>query len=392
MARKRKNKKVKEAKEAKETGKKVDGKKPTYKKVVIKDAKKKKQKGFFINGYVVVLILVLILAVVFFAFNFDNIFKKSVQEIPTCGDGSFYDTCSTIKPYLCEKGLLVKAARFCGCPNGLTKSGDACVNNLDTGAKQVSLSYFLDGEGGQFDLSLYKGLYDSYSNVSRIISYGDGEKVFRVDFEFRKLNEENQKPLLDGLVTKIENTAKSEEDKVRIAVSLVQNIEYGQSDKTISVGTNDTLSYSRYPYEILYEGQGVCQEKSELLAYLLKRMNFGVVLFYNSKENHEYVGIKCPVEQSYWNSGYCFVETSGPSIISDEGIEYAGGIKITTKPDIMFISDGKSLPEGLREYSDADALMKIRDKLEQGKGLSSSDQKKLDELNSYYGLSGVYEA
>ena len=51
----------------------------------------------------------------------------------------------------------------------------------------------------------------------------------------------------------------------------------------------------KYPYEILYENKGVCSDKSRLLACLLKELGFGCVLFVYNSENHEAVGIKCPI-------------------------------------------------------------------------------------------------
>lgn len=369
-----------------------ENQKLTYRKVKLKKATAKKPKGFFINGYFVLLVVILILAVVYFAFNFDSFFRKSVEEVPTCGDGSFYDTCSLRKPYLCEGGILVEAARFCGCPPGFNKDGDICINSFYSVKKEINLPYLLNGEPGEIEFDVYKGLYGYLGNLTRSISYEGEERLFRVDFTFRKINEENQRQMLDALVVGIQNVAKNKDDQARIAVSIVQNIEFGESDKRTLVTENVSVGYARYPYEVLYDGQGVCGEKSELLVSLLRELDFGVVLFYNQKENHESVGIKCPVEESYWNSGYCFVETSGPSIITDEGIEYGGGVKLTSKPEIMFISDGVSLSNSLREYGDAEKFMKIREKVEQGKNLNSGEKKKLDELNSYYGLVEIYNS
>lgn len=367
--------------------------KKKYKKVIVKtEVWKKKSDGFVINGYVAILIVILILVAVFFAFNFDSLFIKDVEVIPTCGDGSFYNTCSINKPYLCEKGVLIESARFCGCFDDFTKDGDSCISSFHGGEKSVSFSYLLNGEAEEVSFSVYKGLYDYLGSASRVINYEEGEQPFRVDFKFKKINERSQRENLIPLVVAIQNAAKNKDDQARIAISLVQNIEFEKSNKKISVSNNTTIDYSRYPYEVLYEGQGVCGEKSETLAFLLKELGFGTVLFYNQNENHESVGIKCPVEESYWNSGYCFVETSAPSIMSDEEITYVGDLKLNSKPEIMFISEGISLSEDLREYEDAEDFMKIREKLEEGKSLSSGEQRKLDELNTYYGLVEVYNA
>ena len=320
------------------TTKKVASRKVVRKIFVQKESKieQKIEKKYSRNTYYFIGILIVILTLVFIGLNYNSIFGKETQKISTCGDGSFYDTCSLVKSYICEKGKLIEAARFCGCPEGFTKDEDSCVSSLMTNSKDVILPYMLNGVDGNINTVLYKGLYDSLGNASRQITYDGEEKPFRVDFKFKKINEENQKQELDKIVVDIENMASSKEDQARIAISFVQNIPFKESSKKIKVG-NLTIDYSRYPYEVLYENAGVCGEKSELLAFLLKELGFGTVLFYNQAENHETVGIACPIEESYWNSGYCFVETSGPSILSDDEISYVGNVKLISKPEIMFI-------------------------------------------------------
>jgi hypothetical protein len=349
-----------------------------------------------VEKYLVIPILsIAIIIVVFLIFSSVKSFlaeNRVEDKIPVCGDGSFYDTCSIRRPYMCERGFLVERARYCGCPAGFSKNEDQCTSSLLSGGKVFTFPYLFNDLRRDISINLYGDLYHYVGNLSRSISYNGDEKPFRVDFKFKKINEENQKQALAPLIVAIQNIEKNKDNRARIAISLVQNIPFEPSNKKVNISENKTLPYSRYPYEVLYENAGICGEKSELLVFLLKELGFGTVLFYNAAENHESVGIACPVEESYWNSGYCFVETSGPSIISDEEITYSGNLKLTSKPEIMFISGGISLSEDLQEYKDAENLDKIRNRVESGKSLSSSERKKLDELNSRYGLVEIYNA
>lgn len=348
-----------------------------------------------LEKYIIIpILIILILLVAFFIFNSVKGFLKEERtkdKLPTCGDGSFYDTCSIRKPYMCERGVLIERSRYCGCVIGFDKKEDRCVSPLTINEREIGLPYLFNGIKREIDLSLYEGLYDYLGNVSRSITYNAEEKPFRVDFKFKKINEENQKQMLAPLIVSIQNMASSKEDQARIAISLVQNIPFSQSSKNLNL-MNKNISYSRYPYEVLYEDAGVCGEKSELLAFLLKELGFGTVLFYNRAENHEAVGIACPAEESYWNSGYCFVETSASSIISDDEITYAGNVKLYSKPEIMFISPGISLSKDLQEYKDAKLFDELRKKVEAGKRLSSSETQKLGELDERYGLVEIYNA
>ncbi len=303
---------------------------------------------------------------------------------PTCGDGSLYGTCSPTKPYYCDSGFLIEKASICSCPINLTLNGDSCLSALQTEPKETTLKYFLNGEENTLDFTVYGGMSGYLSNVSRIISYESGEKPLRADFKLKDINEEEQRELLLPLVVKIQNLAENKEDQARIAISLVQNIEYGFSNKTDNFFGKE-VNYSRYSYEVLYDSQGICGEKSSLLAFLLRELGFETVIFYNQPENHESIGISCPKEKSYKETGYCFIETTGPSIITDDAIEYVGGLTLNSEPEVISISNGTSLPENLPEYKDAETMKRIR----AGKFVLFADSK-LEKLREKYGLVEEY--
>jgi hypothetical protein len=328
---------------------------------------------------------VIIVFVFIFVWNYFSARYFDSKAIPTCGDGSFYDTCDLNKPYYCSEGVLTENASVCGCPAGMNKSGNSCISQYQTGPKEIMLKYTLRGEGGEINFTVYKGLADYISNLSKEINYQPGERPLRSDFKIRDISDENQRQLLLPLLVQIQNLAKSKEDQVRMAVSIVQNIPFGNSDKTLSLQGGAQINYSRYPYEVLYDNEGVCGEKSELLAFLMKEMGYGVVFFYNQDENHESIGVKCPVKYSLDDTGYCFVETTGPAIMTDNGIEYAGGIKLTSKPEVILVSNGDSLGSDMYEYQDAKEMDKIRNG-----GLMLFKESQFDALKKKYGLAEVY--
>ena len=311
--------------------------------------------------------------------------KKNISEsILVCGDRTFYDSCSLTKPYFCSDGTLLEKASICGCPNDLEKEGDRCVSNHQSFPKEINLKYILRGEEKEINYIVYLGLVDYLSNLPKSINYDGGEKSFRSDFKLKNIDEKEQRELLLLLVMKIQNLTLVKEDQMRIAVSLVQNIPYAESEKNFTVG-GTLFNYSRYPYEVLYDGEGICGEKSELLAFMLREIGYEVVFFYHANENHESIGIKCPVKNSLSDTGYCFIETTGPSIITDDSIEYVGGIKLVSKPEISLISKGASLEKNLYEYGDADSMGKIRNG-----GIVLFPLAKFNKLKEKYGLIEEY--
>jgi len=317
---------------------------------------------------------------------------KNQKEILICGDETLYGECSLTKPYFCLDGTLIEKASICNCSEILMKSQDLCISKYQSNPKNITLKYILRGEEKELEYVVYRDAIDYFSNFPKSFDYKLTEKYFRKDFILKKIEEKEQRELLLSLVIGIQNIAKDQTDQVRIAVSIVQNLQYNNSGEIIDIGFNNDLNYSRYPYEVLYDMEGVCGERSELLIFLLKEMGYGVVLFHYPLENHQTVGIKCPVEHSLNNSGYCFIETTGPSIITNNKDYYVGGRKLSSEPEIIFISDGNSLSENLYEYRDSKNLIRINKIIEEKGKINLLDKYKLEKIKKRYGLYFLYSS
>ncbi|MDE1848472.1 MAG: hypothetical protein KGH55_00360 [Nanoarchaeota archaeon] len=307
--------------------------------------------------------------------------------VPTCGDGSFYNTCSLDKPYYCSRGILVANPLACGCPDSLTKSGNSCTSKYQTNQSSMVFHYVLNGRNMSVNYTLYGGFADYLSTLPDSITYTDGQQPQKSDFVLMKLNNPIQQAFIEPLVKQIENLAPTDKvTQARIAISLVQNIPWGSSGKTVNFGAG-AVNYSRYPYEVLYDNQGLCGEKSELLVFLLRDLGYGTALFYYPQENHETAGIKCPVQESVGGTGYCFIEASGPAILSDDSLVYVGGVTLSESPEVVLISDGISLPDNLPEYNDARTLESLSGR----SWLDPISSAKLSQLEQKYGLGQAYK-
>jgi hypothetical protein len=337
---------------------------------------KKRAIGFKYFLIILLVIMILVLVAIYIAY------KSS--KILACNDGTIYDSCSLIKPYYCEEGVLIEKASVCGCSNLTKISGDACISNYQTNPKNISLDYVLRGEKGEINFTVYQGMYDYLSKVPRSIYYTGNETPSRADFKLKNMNEEEQRELLLPLVVKIQEITRNKNDQMRIAISLVQNIDFGFSNKT-NLFIGNGINYSRYSYEVLYDEQGICGEKSALLAFLLREIGYNVSLFYYAQENHEALGMACPISESFDKTGYCFVETTGPAILSDDSIEYVDGVTLDSEPQIMELSEGNSLGKNLYEYQDAEMMKRLR----QWKFILFR-KSKLEKLREKYGLIEQY--
>jgi len=315
---------------------------------------------------------------------------EKIREIPTCGDKTIYNECSLRQPYFCLDGNLIEKASICNCSEILTKDNESCISKYQTDAKNITLKYILRGEKKEINFTVYNGMVEYMLYLPKFINHSEEEKPSRRDFKLRNINEEEQRELLLPLITKIQNIAKTKEDQVRIVISIVQHILYEESGNVLIFNSNQVLNYSKYPYEVLYDMKGVCGSKSELLAFLLQEMGYGVVLFYYPLENHETVGIKCPIEYSLNNTGYCFIETTKPSIITNNQDYYIGAGKLSSNPKVIFITKGNSLGENLYEYKDAKDLIKINKIIEKKEELNPIEHYKLERLKKKYNLYFLY--
>jgi hypothetical protein len=313
---------------------------------------------------------------------------KVVKNI--CGDKTPSGNCSKNKPYYCEKGVLIENSISCGCPENFSINGKFCTSPYELSSREIFFDYVLRGEKKTISFTAYREVEEYVSNITRSITYRNGETPSRRDFKLREINDPIQREFLLPLVVAIQNEApNSKEDQVRIAISLVQKIPFGYSEKKVTFGGRQ-IDFSRYAYNVVWDLEGICGEKSGLLAFLLKELGYKTVLFYHYSENHESVGIGCPIEYSIQNTGYCYVETTGSAILTDNEIEFVGGIKLESIPEIISISDGESLGEDMYEYKDAEKLIKINRIFDEDSRLNLYRQDQLAKLEKKYDLEKEY--
>jgi len=254
--------------------------------------------------------------------------------------------------------------------------------------KNITLTYVLRGRRGSINYTVYGGLAKYLRNfdVSCLNECPNREDVlFRVGALGRDMlpGRQLEFALLDRLVEQIEAVAQGD-DALRVAVSLVQNIPY-DSDKLFG-RTPDR--HWRFPYEVLYDFKGVCGEKSLLLAYLLERMGYGVAIFIFEAEGHMAVGVKCPSPYDYMGTGYCFIESTRPTIITDSEGEYVAPngslIPLRSRPLVVVVSQGREFASVEEEYRDA----RIYEYLSGKQTLSEREYEEWRALRAKYGLGG----
>lgn len=91
----------------------------------------------------------------------------------------------------------------------------------------------------------------------------------------------------------------------------------------------------RYPYETLWDGTGVCSDKSMLLAKLLIELGYGVTFFTFERANHIALGILAPAGMGSYRTEYAFVESTSYTPIGRIPDTYVGGIRLERNPLVV---------------------------------------------------------
>lgn len=302
------------------------------------------------------------------------------ERIQRCVDGTIYGECASERPLYCRMGSLIMNASSCGCPADEVPQGDACISKFLVESLEQTLEYTVRGETGKISFTVYRELSNYLAGLSRY-HYCDPECPSDRELELVFIDQREQKEQMQELFNEIRALTKDGDEQARIAVSLVQKIPYD------SEGLEGDYLSNRYPYEVIYDEKGLCAGKSRLLAILLREFGFGVVLFRFEEEEHMAAGIKCPMEYSYNSTGYCFIETTGPSIITDDQGDYAGVGKLYSAPKTINISDGASFDSVSEEYEDSQEWLRIAEVSESSGGLLDHyDYEKWLALVEKYGI------
>lgn len=219
----------------------------------------------------------------------------------------------------------------------------------ETGADARELAYTVRGHAGTVPVTLYRGVYDAMPD--RIVGYVGDDEAERYR---RIVSEQTGRPYLRDLAATIASMTDEPDDRARIAVSLVQHLDY---DDARAAGTYYGV---RYPYETLFLEQGVCSDKSVLLAALLRELGFGVVLLRFDAESHMAVGLRCPAGYDYRGTEYAFVESAGTKIMTDAEGDYVGVGRLTSMPEVIPVADGRAFASIGTEAKDAAEWNELR--------------------------------
>lgn len=112
-----------------------------------------------------------------------------------------------------------------------------------------------------------------------------------------------------------------------LAVSFVQGSTKYDTEQAEAVEeaseAKQRLPY-KTPYQVLWEGKGICMDKSLLGYDLLKELGFGTALLFMPSNEHVGFGIMCQRQFGLSNNNYLFIESTNYHKIGSYPTELAG--------------------------------------------------------------------
>ena len=245
--------------------------------------------------------------------------------------------------------------------------------------KTVQFNYTINGEKASMEYTVYEGLSNYLAGLERTI-YCRPICPSNSSIQTRYIDNTPQIEALEAFSEAIDNLSSSPDERRKIAISLVQNIPYDEE----AVETDNTID--RYPYQVLYDAKGVCGEKTRLLAYILRHQGYATALLYYHEEKHAALGLRCPVEYSTQNTGYCFIESTIPAIPTFDSGNYPGVGRIESKPEIIQLSNGTQYYP-VQDYLDAQEWARLEEEINKSGGyLKQKDFDKWTLLKDKYGI------
>ncbi|MGB7789419.1 hypothetical protein [Methanoregula sp.] len=128
------------------------------------------------------------------------------------------------------------------------------------------------------------------------------------------VNDPRQEPLYDGLLQEFRAVRSkynlTDDEYLELMTVFVQDLPY---DEVAGLHPDNP---PRFPVETVVDGTGDCDDKSVLLAGLLSREGYDVVLFLFIPEHHMAVGVRNESDQ-YRATGYMYIETTYTALVGE---------------------------------------------------------------------------
>ncbi|MDD1704166.1 MAG: hypothetical protein LUP97_02900, partial [Methanoregula sp.] len=128
------------------------------------------------------------------------------------------------------------------------------------------------------------------------------------------IDDAHQDPFYTGLLCDLSSIRSryslTDDEYLELTTNFVQSFPYDTE------GGLHPDNPPRFPVQTFVDGTGDCDDKSLLLAGLLSREGYDIVLFLFIPEHHMAIGVRNS-SFAFRNTGYMFIETTGPVLVGE---------------------------------------------------------------------------
>lgn len=231
------------------------------------------------------------------------------------------------------------SALLAGCAGGLPEGVIYPHITLDESVTDdipVSRTFTFEGQQVTLDVtvdgSLYAGAVAAEKSVTRFGNARENDWI--EDYWPAFVEEKHQDAFFEsvlGATRQVRDSRSLDSDRyAELLTVFVQSLTY----KTDPVDLQP-----KFPVETFVDGEGDCDDKTLLLAGLLEREGYDVVVFMFEPEKHVSLGIRS-ADIPYRETGYAFTETTAAGFIGMVPDSLAGGITLTSEPRVFKIGEG----------------------------------------------------
>ncbi len=196
-----------------------------------------------------------------------------------------------------------------------------------TSPKNVTLNCDYHGENVAVTETLYGSLADYYRNNPAKYSAFYHNQNEKYVFSYK------QDPTISDLTSKIKKIGVDKgldrDRTLDLATCLLQSIPY-DNEKAARILSPDYYKLAanqlvpRYPYETLYEGKGICTDKSFLGAAVFLELGYGTSLLTFDSQRHMSIGVSVPDGMGDFGTDYGIVELTGSNFLVGDIPEISG--------------------------------------------------------------------
>jgi hypothetical protein len=211
------------------------------------------------------------------------------------------------------------------------------------GPKDIVLNCDYKGEKIEVKETLYESTYNYYKNKPNKFNayYSSNNQTF--------IKSAKEDSLLDSLTGKIEDIGVlkglDSDQTLDLAACLMQSIPYDDAKAQKILGDN-AASFSvkelvpRYPYETLYDGLGICTDKTYLGIAVFERLGYRTAVLEFDNERHMSIGIGVPNGSGNFdlNLGILELTNSGFKVSDVPELKSGAGITINNYQKLPTIS------------------------------------------------------